>query len=117
MTQLQRSAMGRDTFRSSREVEALFSRWLLRTCLEGPFSLRIPQLLAAAEDGFWETLGRGHGGLRGLHHHPPPPTHPPPAPVLFLPPVPPALPCANCSLVRTFAMIPGAAEVGTKVQL
>lgn len=111
MRQLQRPAMGRVTFPSSREVEALFSRWLLRACLEGPFSLRIPQLLAAAEGGFWETLGRGHRGLRGLHH-----PHPP-HPVLFLPPLPPAPPCANGSLVRTFAMIPGAAEVGTKVQL
>lgn len=43
--------------------------------LEAPFSFRSPQLPATAEDGFWESLGRGHGGLCGLHH-PSPPYHP-----------------------------------------
>lgn len=75
--------------------------------LEAPFSFRSPQLLATAEDGFWESLGKGREGLHGLHR----PT------TLFLPPFPTELHGANCSSACTFARIPGAAEVGTKVQL
>lgn len=58
-----------------------------------------PKPLATAKEGFGDSLGTGRGGLCQPHRRPGEARR------------------ASCSSLCTFARIPGAAEVGTKVQL